>query len=223
MKVENERHQLTQSELNVLAQDGERWQRMGAGAHLDDWLAFTPGLMLRRTMAMRIAHTNEPRGKGYVVAFKALMEHDGLGAMDKDSVTALLWLDDDPERITALREIRATMTMGERSRLNSPVTAYQRVKKWLAVKAGGEAQAAKTKSSPFARQAEQIMEQQREIELLKERLAHAEQRDGSLFDLKRDSVVSIVDTIVRTITPGRAQSIHLELGKWLKKQKAPSG
>ena len=32
--------ELTQSEREVLKEDATRWQRMGAGGHLDDWLAY---------------------------------------------------------------------------------------------------------------------------------------------------------------------------------------
>src|SRR6478736_1733737 len=56
---------LTQSEREVLKEDGERWKRIGGGSHLDEWLSFLPGLMIRRTLAMRIAHTNQPIGKLY--------------------------------------------------------------------------------------------------------------------------------------------------------------
>jgi len=38
---------------------------MGSGAHLDDWLAYGPGLLIRRRLAMRIAYVNRPEGKGY--------------------------------------------------------------------------------------------------------------------------------------------------------------
>src|SRR5262249_51497211 len=74
--------ELTSSEQTVLTADSERWQRMGAGAHLDDWLAYGEGLMIRRRLAMKIAYTNKPEGKGYVTAFKQLMECDGLHTMD---------------------------------------------------------------------------------------------------------------------------------------------
>ena len=49
------------------------------------------------------------------------------------------------------------------------------------------------KKSPLARQTALIAEQSREIEHLVEQLASAEARDGSLFDLKRDSVENIAD------------------------------
>ncbi len=87
---------LTVSERQVLDDDRERWRRMGSGAHLDDWLAYGPGLLIRRRLAMRIAYVNRPEGKGYARAFAQLMEHDGLDTMDKTSISAVLWLHDAP-------------------------------------------------------------------------------------------------------------------------------
>jgi hypothetical protein len=220
MKVEIEHEQLTDSEGKVLAEDGTRWKRMGAGAHLDDWLAYGPGLMLRRRMAMRIAFVNRPEGRGYAQAFGDLMQRNGLHTMDKTSVSAILWLHDEPERMTTLRQIRDTMTVGERARLNSPISARQRVEKILKVREAGQETVVKT--SPLARQAALVAEQAREIEHLKEQLAAAERRDGSLFDLKRDSVDSIANTIVGSITAGRAESIARGVLQRLK-QVRPAG
>jgi hypothetical protein len=93
---------LTVSERQVLDDDRERWQRMGSGAHLDDWLGYGPGLLIRRRLAMRIAYVNRPEGKGYARAFAQLMEHDGLDTMDKTSISAVLWLHDAPERLSVL-------------------------------------------------------------------------------------------------------------------------
>ena len=55
--------ELIQSERDVLKGDTERWKLMGSGSHLDDWLAYQPGLMIRRRLAMRIAHVNSPEGR----------------------------------------------------------------------------------------------------------------------------------------------------------------
>jgi hypothetical protein len=195
---------------------------------------------LRRQIAQRIAHVNKPEGKGYTQAFAALLEADGLNTMDKYSISAVLWLNDDPERMTVLREIRETMTIGERSRLNSPISARQRVEKILKMRKA----AAQTREegregepegepedepeecprlSPMARLKEQIAEQTREIEHLKERLAAAEQRDGSLFDLRRDAIDDIAAVIMSNATPGRVQGIAHALIRLLKKQKTPVG
>src|SRR5258708_32389763 len=87
MSVENiKQTDLTQSEREVLKNDTARWKRMGKGGHLDDWLAYQPGLAIRRTLAMKLAHTNRPEGKGYAAALAQLMKSDGLDTMDKTSI-----------------------------------------------------------------------------------------------------------------------------------------
>jgi hypothetical protein len=148
------------------------------------------------------------------------MHADGLHTMDKTSVSAILWLHDDPERMTTLRQIRDTMTVGARAQLNSPISARQRVEKLLKVREAG--QEATVKTSPLARQTAMLAEQSREIEHLKEQLSAAETRDGSLFDLKRDSTDDIGDTIFRTVTAGRAEKIARRILMRLKEAK-PAG
>ncbi|MGA8294286.1 MAG: hypothetical protein WB820_17705 [Rhodoplanes sp.] len=67
----------------MLVADRERWKHMGRGGHLDDWLAYGSGLMIRRRLAMRLAYVNRSEGKGYARAFGELMKDDGLDTMDK--------------------------------------------------------------------------------------------------------------------------------------------
>lgn len=215
-----EQERLTASERTVLAEDRKRWQRMGAGAHLDDWLAYGPGLMIRRSLAMHIAFVNRPEGKGYAMAFKRLMEHDGLNTMDKTSISAVLWLNDDPERMTILREIRDTMSVGERARLNSPISARQRVEKILRARQGGTE--ATMKTAPMSILKRQLEERNRAIADLQERLAAAENRDGSLFDLKRDKAEDIISAIVGVVTEHRATTIARGILAYYKKPK-PAG
>ena len=200
--------ELIASEREVLAKDRARWKKLGAGAHLDEWLEFGPGLMIRRRLAMRLAHTNKPEGRGYAAAFGRLMLHDGMPWQDntiKNSMTAVLWLNDDPERLIALRDLRETMSPGERSRLNSPISARQRVEKVLIARAGGTE--AKLRASPVANLKRDKAELERKLADAEERLAAAEARDGSLFDLKRDKIEDIVQTVVATVTESRAKTI----------------
>src|SRR5258706_12749949 len=66
MAIDNiEQSELTASERGVLADDRERFKRLGAGAHLDDWLAFIPGLRIRRHLAMKLCHIIRPQGRCY--------------------------------------------------------------------------------------------------------------------------------------------------------------
>src|SRR6516225_6780098 len=125
MTIEDiKRTDLTQNERDILAADTDRWKRMGAGAHLNDWLSFYDGLAIRRRLAMRLAWTNQPVGRGYNEKFSALMRQDGIDTSDKSALTAftaVMWLHEEPERLTILREITDAMTPGMRARLNSPI------------------------------------------------------------------------------------------------------
>jgi hypothetical protein len=49
----------------------------------------------------------------------------------------VLWLGDAPERMQILHELREAMTPGQRSRLNSPITARQRVEAILLARHSG--------------------------------------------------------------------------------------
>jgi hypothetical protein len=52
------------------------------------------------------------------------------------SFGAVLWLYDQPERLEILAGLRRNMAPGELARLNSPITAVQRVKQELAIRTG---------------------------------------------------------------------------------------
>ena len=124
----------------TLAEDRKRMERLGKGSQLDDWLAFGPGLLIRRRLAKNIAglaETDPAKGHRYSRAFKQQMEMDGLydrttkSDVMKSTFTAVLWFYDDEKleerRREILEEIRRNMTPGQRARFNSPISAQQRV------------------------------------------------------------------------------------------------
>jgi hypothetical protein len=67
----------------LLKADRERWKRMGESGHLYDWLDYHPGLSIRRRLAMRLAYTNRPEGKGCALAYNQLMRAGGFDTNDK--------------------------------------------------------------------------------------------------------------------------------------------
>ena len=143
--------ELPEEDREVLAEDKERWHLMGAGQHLSDWLAYAPGLRIRRKLAMRVNFTNKPEGRGYTETYGQLLRLAGFDIKDKrlmTTLTAIAWLDEDLERMTIMREILDAMTSGERSRLNSPISARQRVEHVLKARAGDTEE--KPRNSPVA-------------------------------------------------------------------------
>lgn len=119
MTIEDiKRTDLTQAERDVLKEDGVRWKRMGNAGHLYDWMAYYPGLSIRRRLAMKLAWTNRPEGKGYAQAYNQLMQADGFNTKDANlmrQMRAVLWIGDNPQHEQILREILDAMTPGERS------------------------------------------------------------------------------------------------------------
>ena len=219
MQLDDIKHtDLTQSERDVLVQDRTRWRRMGDGGHLDDWLAYYPGLAIRRRLAMRVAHVNRPEGKGYVLAFAQLMKEDGLDTMDTTSRTAVLWLGDDPEHQRVLRELRESMTPGQRSRLNSPISARQRVTKVLEARQSGNEDS--LRASPVVLLRTQLAERDRKIAQLEQQLAKS---DGSLFDLKHDTADDIAAAIVGNVGESKAKGIASQIAAKLKQKQNPAG
>ena len=213
--------ELSSEQREVLRQDAERWRRMSSGSHLDDWLAYIPGLQIRRALAMRRAHTNTPIGKLYTDEFVALMRVDGLHTMDKRAVTAVLWLGEKPERLQWLKKMRDAMTPGQRSRLNSPHSARCRVEQILNAKSSSAPTEDKAeRRTPMAKLKIEIAEKDRKI-------AQLERADGSRFDVNLDRADDIVVSIVNTVSAHKAKQIADGILAWLKsekkKQQRPAG
>ncbi|WP_338689603.1 hypothetical protein V5279_26810 [Bradyrhizobium sp. 26S5] len=207
---------LNAEQREVLRQDAERWRRMSNGSHLDDWLAYIPGLQIRRSLAMRHAHTNTPIGKLYADEFAALMRADGLHTMDKRAVTAVLWLGEEPARLQWLQKIRNAMTPGQRSRLNSPHSARCRIEQILNAKTqqSKPTEEEAERLTPMEKLKTEIAEKDRKIGQL-ERAA----KGGSLFDLRLDRADDIATGIVNAVSEHKAKQIAQGILAWFKEQK----
>ena len=99
------RADLDAEDRKTLAEDRKRMERLGKGSQLDDWLAFGPGLLIRRRLAKNIAglaETDPAKGHRYSRAFKEQMEMDRLydrttnakSDVMKSTFTAVLWFYD---------------------------------------------------------------------------------------------------------------------------------
>ena len=130
------RADLDAEDRKTLAEDRKRMERLGKGSQLDDWLAFGPGLLIRRRLAKNIAglaETDPAKGHRYSRGFKEQMEMDGLydrttkSDVMKSTFTAVLWFYDDEKleerRREILEEIRRNMTPGQRGRFSAVAPA----------------------------------------------------------------------------------------------------
>jgi hypothetical protein len=168
-------------------------------------------------------------GRGYVEAFSQLMQADGIDTRNKSEMTiftAVLWLHAEPERMAILREILDGMTAMQRARLNSPISARQRVEGILKARAKGGSEAEKAegklRESPLALARQQLVEKDREIAALRARIAKSE--EGSLFDLRNDSAESIINVMLGYSSDHRATTIAKGILEGVKKRKRkPAG
>jgi hypothetical protein len=203
-----EQTELTASERDVLARASETGRRLGAGSHLDEWLTLTPAVRIIKHLAMKLNHVNRPEGRGYAESFGQMMQRHNLHIFDKTTITALLWLDDDPQRMAILKEIREAMTPGERARLNSPISARQRIEKVLKAREQGTEE--RQKDSPVTLLKRRLAELEREL---------AEAQANSLFDLRADSVEDIAAAIAANLHEGKAAALAKALPEAIKGRK----
>src|SRR6202795_3120862 len=111
------RADLDAEDRKTLAEDRKRMERLGKGSQLDDWLAFGPGLLIRRRLAKNIAGFAR-----WTVSTTAPPSH-----VMKSTFTAVLWFYDDEKleerRREILEEIRRNMTPGQRGRFSAVAPA----------------------------------------------------------------------------------------------------
>lgn len=174
-------------------------------ASLDNWLNIIgPAIMVGRQWAMRQAHTNQPQGQRYATAFQIWRkQRPNIAKLDQNTVTDLLWLLDDPERLEVLADLRQPSAVNAISPTASPITCRQRVRKEIARRAKlADAQAGNDVPEAPLSPMEKLKRDNAELKGLladaQERLEHLEGKvDGGMFDLKRDKFEDIKAVIDR--------------------------
>jgi hypothetical protein len=203
------------SEQRKEALAAEAAERIKRGQHWLDWMYIAEGLEVGRNKAMRRAGTNRPMGSAYNKAFgQWLDEHRWARDLDKPTRIHLLWCIDHRNDIEAWRE---TLAQNERARLDHPTAMkrrYEATHKLDGAKDDGSAKGVhETRTQRLERELEAVIT---ENDALKRRLGV----EGSLFDLKRDTVKHIAETIAGNVTYGRLVSIQKAIAQEIARLKA---
>src|SRR5262245_37360371 len=103
--------------LSVEAEGTEAWRRLKDGKNWDDWVKVGKALQVGRQHAMRTAHTNEPQGKNYSLAFNEWLERHELSDMDKGTRSRLL---DIMDKLEMIEEWRQSLEPTKRLTINHP-------------------------------------------------------------------------------------------------------
>lgn len=183
--------------------------RLKRGQSWDDWIKIGTFLNIGRNKSMLRAGTNEPIGARYIKAFSEWMgSYEWIGDIDKATRTHAMWCIDHLPELVKLRE---NMGLTQRLTCNHPTTMRRR---WE--KAQKELDKPKTtdKKEPKSAALERELEQ---VAAERDKWRHKAEKDGSLFDLKQDTVKIIAATIASNMTIYRlrelAKALQLEIDR----------
>jgi hypothetical protein len=203
----------TESEARKEALAAEADGRIQRGAHWSDWMYIADGFAVGRDKAMRVAGTNRPFGKAYTRAFAEWAStKPWVKNYDKGTRSNLLWCADHRSEVEAWRE---TLAQNERAKLNHPTNLKRRYDAAHALRGARDPAAPKkeTKVEALTRENEALWSKNKSLERRAE-------SDGSLFDLRRDSIEAIVDVIAGNVPLGRFQSLQRAMTSKLAELKA---
>ena len=173
--------------------------RIKRRANWRDWCLIADGLAVGRVKAMRRAKTNQPRGGVYGRAFAQWMaERPWARNINKATRNHLLWVAAHRSEIEAWRE---TLTQRARGRMNHPTSLRRRWDASHKPTTVREALVRELRAQIASR------ELRAELARLKHMIEHC---DGSLFNLRRDSVDDTVDVMGGTVPLDPFESLRTE-------------
>ena len=177
-------------------------ERIHKGAHWLDWMDIAEGLETGQVEAIRSSGSNGPYGRGYTKAFgKWLSTRPWAKNIDKGTRSNLLWIVEHRNDVERWREERDP---NERAKMAHPTTVRRKYESYhqSISKKDPNAPKKETGREALVRENEDLWAKVKKLE------RQVESGDGSLFDLRRDSIETIVDTIAGNVPLGRFQSLQ---------------
>jgi hypothetical protein len=194
--------------LQAAADAAERIKR---GQHWLDWMYVAEGIGVGRAQAMRLTGTNQPVGRAYNQMFgRWLNEHKWARDLDKPTRAHLFWCLDHRTDIDSWRE---TLASNERARLNHPTAMKRRYEATHRSDATAREKPPETERDRLLREIERVTGE-------REAWRKRAETEGSLFDLKKDTVADIARTIAGNLSPHRLQSLSRALIDEIARRKA---
>ena len=191
----------------------EAADRLKRGQSWDDWLKIGTFLNIGRNKAMSRAGTNDPIGARYIKAFSEWMAvYPWIGDIDKATRVHAMWAVDHVDDLTRLRE---NMGLTQRLACNHPTSMRRR---WDKSQKEGD------KVAPTAGKKESRADViQRELEATaaeRDKWKRKAEKDGSLFDIKNDSVKIIAQVMFQNMSVPRIRELTKALQNETERRKA---
>ena len=185
--------------------------RLKRGQSWDDWLKIGTFLNIGRNKAMLRAGTNEPIGARYIKAFSEWMAvYPWIGDIDKATRIHAMWAVDHLDELLRLRE---NMGLTQRLTANHPTTMRRRWEKAQKELDKPKVEKKEPKSAALERELEAVAAE-------RDKWKHKAEKDGSLFDLKQDTVKIIAATIASNMSIYRLRELHKALQAEIDRVKA---
>ena len=165
----------------IVRQATEAWERLKTDKSWTDWVAVGEGMMIGRQQAMHEAGTNQPKGKGFNMAFGKWLKDHELDDMDESDRAKLFKIMEHRGEVEQWRE---TLTLTQRMSLNHPSSVYR---KWKGASVVGEEPKEKKQrrlvpQDTVVKLEERIVQLQKQIDELTERIKELEQENTGLQD-----------------------------------------
>ena len=198
-------------ELSKAQEAADAADRLKRGQSWDDWLKIGTFLNIGRNKAMLRAGSNEPIGARYVKAFSEWMAvYPWIGDIDKATRIHAMWAVDHLDELLRLRE---NMGLTQRLTANHPTTMRRRWDKAQKEQDKPKAEKKEPKSAALERELEAVAAE-------RDKWKHKAEKDGSLFDLKQDTVKIIAATIASNMSIFRLRELHKALQAEIDRVKA---
>ena len=190
---------MNETTLHAVEIGRQAWKRIKEDSAYNDWMAVGEALDIGRTECMRLAYTNEARGRAYNETFSKWLTENGFADIDKGTRSRL---DEIMRNRPAIETWRATLASNERQRINHPSSIWR---KWQASRA-----VPKGEGEPRVSTADRL---QLENVRLQEEVARIRADNGERMSPK-DSARNIARTLFRMLSESKFAEM-LRIGKEL--------
>jgi hypothetical protein len=190
-------HEIT---LHAIEIGRQAWKRIKEDSSYNDWMAVGEALDIGRSECMRLAFTNEPRGRAYNEAFSRWLGENGFADIDKGTRSRL---DEIMKNRPAIEAWRATLASNERQRINHPSSIWR---KWQSARS---VRTSESKSKPVSK----IEESKIEIVRLQEEIERMRANGGEAVSPK-DSARNIARYWYEVLSESKFEEM-LKIGKQL--------
>jgi hypothetical protein len=195
------------SEDTVIHRGKEAWHRLRTHTTFEDWKAVGKACSIGQATAMRDAHANKPKGRGYNAAISAWGKKHGFADLDKGVRSRLL---DVMSHLAGIEAELAKLSDTKRQELNHPNAV------WRFWKRVTKPASAEQRTSPVQKLKDTIVDLQEQNDRMRREI---ERGGGDLWN-KTDRVKDISKVMINQLGKTKAEKVAREILAALKEKQS---